>query len=105
MIGAVIGGATAREAEIAEKIGTNVGIAFQIRDDTLDEISTVEELGKPIHSDEKNQKTTYVTLYGLEKAEAEVKRLSAEAVELLEELPGDKETLKGLIHMLTDRTN
>ena len=105
MIGAVIGGATAREAEIAEKIGTNVGIAFQIRDDILDEISTVEELGKPIHSDEKNQKTTYVTLYGLEKAEAEVKRLSAEAEELLEELPGDKEMLRALIRMLTDRSN
>ena len=105
MIGAVIGGATAREAEIAEKIGTNVGIAFQIRDDILDETSTVEQLGKPIHSDEKNRKTTYVTLYGLEKAEAEVKRLSAEAEELLEELPGDKEMLRSLIRMLTDRTS
>lgn len=105
MIGAVIGGATARETDTIEKIGKNIGIAFQIRDDILDEISTEEELGKPIHSDERNNKTTYVTLYGLERAEAEVRRLSSEARELLEELPGDKETLLSLIEMLTERTH
>lgn len=105
MIGAIIGGATQKEAEIMEKIGSCVGIAFQIRDDILDETSTAEELGKPVHSDEKNLKTTYVSLFGLEKAEAEVQRLSAEADALLEELPGDKETLRGLIGMLVDRKN
>lgn len=105
MIGAVLGGATAHETEIAEEIGTNVGIAFQIRDDILDEISTEQELGKPIHSDERNQKTTYVRLYGLEKAEQEVKRLTAEAEKLLEEFPGDRSTLISLIRMLTERKN
>ena len=105
MIGAIIGGATQKEAEIMEKIGSCVGIAFQIRDDILDETSTAEELGKPVHSDEKNLKTTYVSLFGLEKAEAEVQKLSAEADALLEELPGDKETLRGLIGMLVDRKN
>lgn len=105
MIGAVIGGATYRELEIMERIGRNVGIAFQIQDDILDETSTEEELGKPIHSDEKNRKTTYVSLYGIEKAEEEVKRLSEEARELFSELPGDKETLFSLIDMLTERRN
>jgi len=105
MIGAIIGGATQKEAEIMEKIGSCVGIAFQIRDDILDETSTAEELGKPVHSDEKNLKTTYVSLFGLEKAEAEVQKLSAEADALLEELPGDKSTLRGLIGMLVDRKN
>lgn len=103
MIGSVIGGATYSELDIMEKIGRRVGIAFQIRDDILDSCSTKEELGKPIHSDEKNQKTTYVSLYGPERAEEEVLTLTAEAKELLEELPGDKETLLSLIDMLTER--
>ncbi len=105
MIGAVIGGATYRELEIMERIGRNIGIAFQIQDDILDETSTEEELGKPLHSDEKNRKTTYVSLYGIEKAEEEVRRLSEEARELFSELPGDKETLFSLIDMLTERRN
>ncbi len=105
MIGAEIGGGTAKEVEIMEQIGRNVGVAFQIRDDILDVTSTEEELGKPIGSDEKNCKTTFVTLYGLEKAEEEVRRLSLEAEELLEELPGDHEALKALFSMLIDRTH
>ena len=74
-------------------------------EDILDETSTEEELGKPLHSDEKNRKTTYVSLYGVEKAEEEVRRLSEEARELFSELPGDKETLFSLIDMLTERRN
>jgi len=105
MIGAIIGGATQKEAEIMERIGSCVGIAFQIRDDILDETSTAEVLGKPVHSDEKNLKTTYVSLYGIRKAEEEVLRLSAEADALLEELPGDKTILRSLVGMLVDRKN
>lgn len=105
MIGAVIGGATYSELDIIEKIGKNVGIAFQIRDDILDICSTEQELGKPTHSDEKNQKTTYVSMYGIERAEKEVMRLTAEAKVMLEELPGEKETLISLIDMLTERRN
>ena len=103
MIGAEIGGATAKEVEEMEQIGRNVGIAFQIRDDILDITSTEEELGKPIGSDEKNLKTTYVTLYGIEEAEKEVKRLSEEAEQLLEDLPGDHSALADLIRMLIGR--
>ena len=91
------------EVEEMEQIGRNVGIAFQIRDDILDITSTEEELGKPIGSDEKNLKTTYVTLYGIEEAEKEVKRLSEEAEQLLEDLPGDHSALADLIRMLIGR--
>ena len=73
------------EAEIRtmERIASNVGIAFQIQDDILDVTSTTDELGKPVHSDEKNEKTTYVTLRGLEKAKEDVERISQEALTLL----------------------
>ncbi|MBP3462456.1 MAG: polyprenyl synthetase family protein, partial [Tyzzerella sp.] len=85
-----------------EKIAKNVGIAFQIQDDILDVTSTVEELGKPIHSDEKNEKTTYVTLVGLEKAKEYVEKISMEAVELLAGFDTKdsflEELLKALIH-------
>ena len=70
-----------------EQIGSKVGLAFQIRDDILDVTSTEEELGKPIHSDEKNQKQTYVTLRGLEGAAKDVERISEEALELLDTFP------------------
>ena len=62
MTGAILGGAAEEETAIVEKAAKNIGLAFQIQDDILDVTSTEEELGKPIHSDEKNHKTTYVTL-------------------------------------------
>lgn len=75
----------------------------QIQDDILDLVSTAEVLGKPVLSDEKNEKTTYVTLKGLEKAKAEVKTLSDRAADALNSLPGDKEFLGTLIKTLVDR--
>ena len=58
MIGALLAGAEDAELEKVQKIASDVGIAFQIQDDILDVTSTTEELGKPVHSDEKNEKTT-----------------------------------------------
>ena len=72
MVGAVLAGATEEEVAVIEQIASDVGLAFQIRDDILDETSTLETLGKPIHSDERNEKTTYVTLKGLEQATKDV---------------------------------
>lgn len=103
MIGAILGGATADEVAIMEQIGRKVGIAFQIQDDVLDVTSSMEVLGKPIGSDEKNHKVTYVTLVGLEKAKKEVERLSNEALELVEQLPVKSEFLKETILYLIHR--
>lgn len=86
MVGAVLAGANDDQVKIVEQAAFEIGIAFQIQDDILDVTSTLETLGKPIGSDEKNQKTTYVTLEGLEKASCEQKNLSNHAIELLESL-------------------
>ena len=83
MIGGILAGATDEEVTCLEQSAYDLGIAFQIQDDILDVTSTFEELGKPIGSDEKNNKQTYVSIYGLEQARTEVKRLSEEAISLL----------------------
>ena len=104
MIGGILAGAGDEEVRTLEQIGTDLGLAFQIRDDILDVISTEEELGKPIGSDARNEKTTWVTLYGMEAAEAEVSRLSDEAVGLLDTLPGDTSFFRDFIRRLEKRT-
>ena len=103
MIGAVLAGASDEEVSKVEKIAKKVGMAFQIQDDVLDVTSTAEILGKPILSDENNEKSTYVTILGLEGAQKEVKRLSDEALALLFELPGQKDYLEILIRELIHR--
>ena len=87
MVGAVLAGADEGQVRIVEQVARNVGIAFQIQDDILDVTSTAEVLGKPVFSDEKNAKATYVTLVGLEKAKEEVEWISEDAILHLSELP------------------
>ena len=103
MAGAILGGASAEEVAVVEKAASGIGLAFQIQDDILDVTSTAEELGKPIHSDEKNHKTTYVTLMGIEKASHQVAELSEEAVKLLEGLNKKNEFLFTLVKELVGR--
>lgn len=102
MIGAILADASQEEVETMEKIASNVGKAFQIQDDVLDVTSTAEVLGKPIGSDEKNEKTTYVTLFGVDTAKEYVETLSNEAIALLQSFekqnPFLEELLKKLIH-------
>ena len=88
--------------EKMEKAGNLIGVAFQIQDDILDVTSTQEVLGKPVLSDEKNHKTTYVTLYGMEKAEKDVIEMSNEALRLIEET-GENEFLDELVRRLIHR--
>lgn len=78
-------------------------IAFQIEDDILDITSTTEVLGKPVHSDEKNEKTTYVTLYGVEMSAKIVEEKSKEAITLLRKLPGKNTYLEELLLALIHR--
>ena len=80
-----------------------MGLAFQIQDDILDVTSTMQVLGKPIRSDEKNGKTTYVTLKGLEMAQKEVEEISERAVERLDGLQEENEFLRALILQLIHR--
>lgn len=104
MIGAILAGASEREIERIEKCAYNVGIAFQIQDDILDVIGTQEELGKPIGSDEKNHKQTYVSINGLEKSQEQVNTLSQEALAIIDSVDGDSAFLKELILSLIHRT-
>ena len=103
MTGAILAGADAEQVSVIEQAAKRIGLAFQIQDDILDVTSTDEELGKPVHSDEKNHKVTYVTLFGTEKAAAQVAGLSAEAVALLESLNKNNEFLYLLVEKLVNR--
>ena len=103
MTGAILASADAEQVSVIEQAAKRIGLAFQIQDDILDVTSTDEELGKPVHSDEKNHKVTYVTLFGTEKAAAQVAGLSAEAVELLESLNKNNEFLYLLVEKLVNR--
>ena len=102
-LGCTAGFASKEQIILADQYGAKLGLAFQIVDDILDVTSTEEELGKPIHSDEKNHKTTYVTLMGIEKASQQVKKLSDEAVTLLEGLNKKNEFLFTLVNELVGR--
>lgn len=104
MIGAILAGAGTGEVQRIEKCAYNIGVAFQIQDDILDVIGTREELGKPIGSDEKNHKQTYVTLNGLEKSKEQVQKLSEEAVQIIDSFGGDSTFLKELILSLIHRS-
>ena len=103
MIGAILGGAEEEDVRKVEKIAHYVGIAFQIQDDILDVTSTEEVLGKPIHSDEKNQKTTYVTLKGIEQAHKDVERMTEEAIDELKKFPAGDSFLEQLLKSLVYR--
>ncbi len=103
MIGAVLAGAEEEELRVIERAGGKIGLAFQVQDDILDVTSTAEVLGKPIHSDEKNEKTTYVTLLGIQEAEKVVEKESTEALELIRSLSGVNPYLEWLIGELIHR--
>lgn len=102
-IGAILADAPDREREIVEQAALEAGLAFQIQDDILDVTSSLEVLGKPIGSDSKNQKTTYLTLEGMEQAREDVRRLFQNAVEKIEALPGENPFLPELLRYLIHR--
>ena len=103
MIGAVLAGATGSEQKIVEAVASKVGLAFQIQDDILDVTSTMEVLGKPIGSDEKNHKSTYVTYEGIEKSKQDVADLSEKAIAQMETLVVKNEFLTELLRYLISR--
>ena len=103
MIGAILAGASSDEVSRVEQIAAKLGLAFQIQDDVLDVTSSLEVLGKPVGSDEKNNKATYVTFEGLDKAVSDVERISKEAEKLLDDLGYDDAFLKELFEYLIHR--
>ena len=103
MIGAILAGVTDDEVTRVEQIAAKLGLAFQIQDDVLDVTGTLEVLGKPIGSDEKNNKATYVTFEGLDKSVSDVERISKEAEQLLESFGRDDMFLKSLFEYLIHR--
>ena len=103
MVGAVMAGAEDEDIRTVEQIARKIGLAFQIQDDILDVTSTTEVLGKPVHSDEKNEKTTYVTLKGIEESKKDVERMTAEAIRELNGYPAQDEFLEQLLKSLVYR--
>ncbi len=104
LAGAILAGASEEEQKRLESAAAGIGLAFQIQDDILDVVSTTEELGKPVHSDERNKKVTYVTLFGIDKACEENQRYSEEAVRILNSFSKENEFLCMLVRQLIHRT-
>lgn len=103
MIGAILAGAGKQAVDAMERAAYLIGIAFQIQDDILDVTSSPEVLGKPVGSDERNHKLTYVTLHGIEDSEKEVKRMSTEAIGILKSFAQRNEFLEELVLALISR--
>lgn len=103
MMGAILAGASQEEIAQIEKAAYEIGIAFQIQDDILDVTSTLEMLGKPIGSDAKNHKTTYVTLKGLEESRKEQQELSLHAIETIRNIGYSNDFLMELVTSLITR--
>lgn len=105
MIGAILAGAGEQEVRKMEEAGTKLGLAFQIQDDILDVTSTLETLGKPIGSDDRNGKATYVSLVGIDRAKEEVRTLSEEAAAILDSFDREHLFLRELFLYLIQREN
>ena len=103
LIGAVLAGASEKEQQVILQVAKDVGLAFQIQDDILDVTSDMETLGKPIGSDEKNHKTTYVTICGLAQAQKDVEKISERALEGVASLSEENVFLNELIRYLIHR--
>ena len=103
MAGAILGNANDLEVMVVEKMAGYIGMAFQIQDDILDVTGDETVLGKPVGSDEKNDKQTYVSIYGLEKAREAVKKYTEQAIEILDSLRYKNKFLRELIIELIGR--
>lgn len=105
VLGCICAGADDKKIAAAEKYAHDIGIAFQIVDDILDVTSDEETLGKPIGSDEENQKSTYVSLLGIEKSRKTAEELTLNAQKALDAFDGDVSSLKDFAEKLKNRKN
>lgn len=104
-IGCILAGANDKMIDAACSFAERIGLAFQIRDDILDIISTAEELGKPIGSDAESEKSTYVSLVGLSQAQEDVISFTNDAINALDAFCEDTSELKALALKLVERRN
>lgn len=104
-IGATLAGASDTEVYLVSQAARNIGIAFQIQDDILDATSTTQTLGKPVGSDEKNHKYTYISLKGLDEAKNDVQMYSNQALQILKSFQNRNEFLEELVKYLILRKN
>ena len=105
LMGVIVAGGGEDLSHIADVYAENIGIAFQITDDILDVTSDAATLGKPVASDIENDKSTYVSLLGLDKAREEAARYTALAVEAVAPLGEKAEFLAAFAQMLAERIN
>lgn len=103
VMGAICADASNETIRAAAEYGFRLGFAFQVIDDILDVTSTTEELGKPAGSDAEKNKTTFVTLYGIEKAKELADEATSQALEWLDAIDNN-EFLKELTEVLLRRT-
>lgn len=103
LAGAILGGANDDELQLLEKFAYNLGIAFQIKDDILDVTGDTETLGKPVNSDIENNKSTFITTYGLEQCKSKCEKLTKDAINLLLKLNKNTSELETLTMFLLDR--
>lgn len=103
MIGGILAGASQEQVQSLELSAKKLGIAFQIQDDILDVVGDEEKLGKPVHSDERNEKSTFAAIYGIERSSEKVKEYTSEALEILAAFSGDKVFLEECMGWLTKR--
>jgi geranylgeranyl diphosphate synthase type II len=103
--GAILAGATVEELNVVEEAANKIGLAFQIQDDILDIVGDEDKLGKAINSDAKNQKTTYVTIKGIEESRKDVETLTQSALDNLKALGYTNDFLFALIEKLINRIN
>ncbi len=102
-MGCIVAGADDEDIKMARVFGESIGLAFQIQDDILDVTADQSKLGKPVGSDKENEKSTYVSLLGLEECKSLVESLTAKAIDSLSGFKGDSSALKELALSLSNR--
>lgn len=100
MIGGILAGASRKQVAVLEEIGTQIGIAFQIQDDILDVVGEEAVIGKPVHSDEKNEKSTYLALHGLDKSREKVEKCTRKGLDTLKDITAVREEEKEFLYDL-----
>lgn len=104
-MGAIAGHADEKSLEALTRYGEKIGLAFQITDDILDVIGDTKTLGKKVGSDQKNEKATYPSLYGLEESKKMARAVCEEAKSALADLSGDKSVLAYIVDYILERQN